>query len=85
MENIGAVKELCKVTGSLETRIEHLERATSHHNNQQLRAKDLLEPRCLLPPRAFQPPTGRSDGYEICSSRMMQIIIFLLIIVMAAW
>lgn len=26
MENIGAVKELCKVTGSLETRIEQLER-----------------------------------------------------------
>lgn len=29
MENIGAVKELCKVTGSLETRIEQLERANS--------------------------------------------------------
>lgn len=26
MENIGAVKELCKVTGSLELRIEQLER-----------------------------------------------------------
>lgn len=30
MENIGAVKELCKVTGSLETRIEQLERMNSH-------------------------------------------------------
>lgn len=29
MENIGAVKELCKVTGSLETRIEQLERINS--------------------------------------------------------
>lgn len=29
MENIGAVKELCKVTGSLETRIEQLERMNS--------------------------------------------------------
>lgn len=29
MENIGAVKELCKVTGSLETRIEELERMNS--------------------------------------------------------
>lgn len=29
MENIGAVKELCKVTGSLETRIEQLERLNS--------------------------------------------------------
>ena len=26
MENIGAVKELCKVTGTLENRIEELER-----------------------------------------------------------
>lgn len=29
MENIGAVKELCKVTGSLETRIEQLEKMNS--------------------------------------------------------
>lgn len=29
MENIGAVKELCNITGSLETRIEHLERMNS--------------------------------------------------------
>lgn len=86
MENIGAVKELCKVTGSLETRIEHLERANIGHNSHQLRAKDLLEPRCLLPERASLKPYGsRRDGYEVCSSRSLQIIIFLLIIVMAAW
>lgn len=30
MENIGAVKELCKVTGSLQTRIEQLEKINSH-------------------------------------------------------
>ncbi|EDW02286.1 GH19977 [Drosophila grimshawi] len=85
MENIGAVKELCKVTGSLESRIESLERANTNHNNHQLRAKDLLEPRCLLPPRPQQKPNNRSnDGYEICSSRLMQIIIFMLIIIMAA-
>lgn len=29
MENIGAVKELCKVTGKLETRIDQLEKITS--------------------------------------------------------
>lgn len=28
MENIGAVKELCKVTGKLETRIDQLEKIT---------------------------------------------------------
>ncbi|ALC42471.1 CG3328, partial [Drosophila busckii] len=88
MENIGAVKELCKMTGSLETRIEHLERANNNLHSQQLRAKDLLEPRCLLPPSTASlrlPHTAqRSDGYEICSSRLLQILIFLLIIVMAA-
>lgn len=35
MENIGAVKELCKVTGSLETRIEQLERINSRLVNIQ--------------------------------------------------
>lgn len=35
MENIGAVKELCKVTGSLETRIEQLERINSRLINIQ--------------------------------------------------
>lgn len=85
MENIGAVKELCKVTGSLETRIENLERANNTHNNHQLRAKDLLEPRCILPPRVHKSNNRSNEGYEICSSRLMQIIIFLLIIVMAAW
>jgi len=86
MENIGAVKELCKVTCSLETRIEHLERANIGQNSQQLRAKDLLEPRCILPERAAITSYGsRRDGYEVCSSRSLQIVIFLLIIVMAAW
>lgn len=33
MENIGAVKELCKVTGSLETRIEQLEKMNSRLAN----------------------------------------------------
>ncbi|XP_043947713.1 myelin regulatory factor [Drosophila biarmipes] len=85
MENIGAVKELCKVTCSLETRIEHLERANIGQNSQQLRAKDLLEPRCILPERgAIKSFGSRRDGYEVCSSRSLQIVIFLLIIVMAA-
>lgn len=33
MENIGAVKELCKVTGKLETRIDQLERITQNQLN----------------------------------------------------
>ncbi|XP_030377805.1 uncharacterized protein LOC115626563 [Scaptodrosophila lebanonensis] len=80
MENIGAVKELCKVTGVLETRIEHLERA----NTYKPQAKPLeLDPCSLLTERMRRTNTRR-DGYEICSSRTLQIVIFLLIIVMAA-
>jgi hypothetical protein len=41
MENIGAVKELCKVTGKLETRIDHLEKITKANrtssNNSSIR------------------------------------------------
>lgn len=36
MENIGAVKELCKVTGSLETRIEELERINSRRKTGKM-------------------------------------------------
>ena len=32
MENVGAVKELCKVTGKLENRIDQLERITMSRN-----------------------------------------------------
>uniref|UniRef100_A0A1I8Q621 Myelin regulatory factor n=1 Tax=Stomoxys calcitrans TaxID=35570 RepID=A0A1I8Q621_STOCA len=80
MENIGAVKELCKVTGTLETRIENLERV----NNRLQRAKDneLQFMHC----KTMGGIGGHSsrDGYEICSNRTLQIIIFLLVIVMAA-
>lgn len=34
MENIGAVKELCKVTGKLETRIDHLEKITNANRDR---------------------------------------------------
>ncbi|XP_037941211.1 myelin regulatory factor-like [Teleopsis dalmanni] len=77
MENIGAVKELCKVTGSLETRIEYLERM----NNRLIRAKEI--DRNTVPIHK----AGKkhlSDSYEICSNRVLQIIIFFLVIVMAA-
>lgn len=76
MENIGAVKELCKVTGSLENRIEHLERV----NSRLVREKSLCQQQKIL-------ESGRdpADGLEMCSNRSLQIIIFLLVIVMAAW
>ncbi|XP_075168973.1 uncharacterized protein LOC142241118 isoform X2 [Haematobia irritans] len=77
MENIGAVKELCKVTGTLETRIENLERV--NHRLQRAKENELQF-------MHYNNLGGHSsrDGYEICSNRTLQIIIFLLVIVMAA-
>lgn len=43
MENIGAVKELCKVTGSLETRIEQLEKMNSRFAHVHKIGKELFE------------------------------------------
>lgn len=76
MENIGAVKELCKVTGSLETRIEHLERMNKNNKN----SKDHKSLRAR-----FSKTCTRQDGFEVCSNRSLQIVIFFLVIVMAAW
>lgn len=42
MENIGAVKELCKVTGSLENRIEQLERMNSRFNQVRKIGKSFI-------------------------------------------
>ncbi|XP_018790508.1 PREDICTED: uncharacterized protein LOC108969938 [Bactrocera latifrons] len=76
MENIGAVKELCKVTGSLETRIEDLER-----NNRLIRQNE-FEQRSKQ--YRLTKSCGKRGGYEICSNKSLQIVIFLLVIVMAA-
>ncbi|XP_036331907.1 uncharacterized protein LOC118743383 isoform X1 [Rhagoletis pomonella] len=76
MENIGAVKELCKVTGSLETRIEDLERNNrliKQYEFEQRSKKYRIGKAC-----------GLRGGYEICSNKSLQIVIFLLVIVMAA-
>lgn len=77
MENIGAVKELCKVTGSLETRIEDLER------NNRLSRQSEFEQRSKQ--YRLTKSCGPRGGYEICSNKSLQIVIFLLVIVMAAW
>uniref|UniRef100_W8ALK5 Myelin gene regulatory factor n=1 Tax=Ceratitis capitata TaxID=7213 RepID=W8ALK5_CERCA len=76
MENIGAVKELCKVTGSLETRIEDLER-----NNRLIRQQE-FEQRSKS--YRLAKSCGGRGGYEICSNKTLQSVIFLLVIVMAA-
>ncbi|KAM7341974.1 uncharacterized protein ACRADG_009559 isoform 3-T9 [Cochliomyia hominivorax] len=75
MENIGAVKELCKVTDTLETRIENLERVNTRLQRAKENELQFLHCKSI---------TTNRDGYEICSNRTLQIIIFLLVIVMAA-
>ncbi|XP_065366608.1 uncharacterized protein LOC135959581 [Calliphora vicina] len=76
MENIGAVKELCKVTDTLETRIENLERVNTRLQRAKENELQFLHCKSIT--------TTSRDGYEICSNRTLQIIIFLLVIVMAA-
>lgn len=80
MENIGAVKELCKVTGSLETRIEQLEKINSrlvriqkldrNHNCKTKKCKHILDD--------YDDATD-----EICSNKTIQMIIIILVIIMA--
>lgn len=122
MENIGAVKELCKVTGTLQNRIEHLERVNGHrlqrtkdmiHSNltsavlsgsggspggtkNSSPVSSAIEELQLMSRRSnsinskYNPANKKrnsltSGGYEFCSNRTLQIIIFCLIIIMAAW
>lgn len=82
MENIGAVKELCNITGTLETRIENLERV--NHRLQRSTLQELQFMRCNSG-TAEAGMHSSKDGYEMCSNRTLQVIIFLLVIVMAAW
>ncbi|KAL9875737.1 uncharacterized protein LOC119642944 isoform X1 [Glossina fuscipes] len=74
MENIGAVKELCKVTGTLESRIENLERV--NHRLQHIKDTEMQLMRNEI--------MANKESQEICSNRTLQITIFLLVIIMAA-
>ncbi|XP_031628349.1 uncharacterized protein LOC116344084 isoform X2 [Contarinia nasturtii] len=76
MENIGAVKELCKVTGSLETRIEQLERMNVHVRKIDQHKSDCSHSKCKF---------GQYDdeATEPCSNKMIQITIVVLVIIMA--
>lgn len=82
MENIGAVKELCKVTGSLETRIEQLEKINSRLIRiQQLdRDPNGSTPKCK---HIFDDDDDAAE--EICSNKTIQKIIIILVIIMAIW
>ncbi|XP_063702142.1 myelin regulatory factor-like protein isoform X2 [Culicoides brevitarsis] len=79
MENIGAVKELCKVTGSLETRIEQLERINARllRIQKHKRSKSSKD----LSGSDSEDDTNDFDA-EICSNKTIQFIIIVLIIIM---
>lgn len=80
MENIGAVKELCKVTGSLETRIEQLERINGLMGIQ----KHKRTKSCKANLDASDDDSSDFDA-EICSNKTIQFIIIILIIIMTVW
>ena len=100
MENIGAVKELCKVTGSLETRIEQLEQINSRLIHVQ---KIGISNSSYFPPLKKNHQVCFADrqkedcthtnckandpdqGLESCSNKLIQFIIVVLVVVMAVW
>lgn len=78
MENIGAVKELCKVTGSLETRIEQLEKI----NNRLMRMQEVDRNKTRKCKHFIE--DGLTDVEdELCSNRTIQMMIIILVIIMA--
>lgn len=82
MENIGAVKELCKVTGSLETRIEQLEKINSRLVRMQQSDRSH---KCITKKCKHLPDDDFDDAEELCSNKTIQIIIIILVIIMATW
>lgn len=79
MENIGAVKELCKVTGSLETRIEQLEKI----NNRLMRMQEIERSKKKCKHLLMDDDQIIDGEDELCSNRTIQIMIIILVIIMA--
>ncbi|XP_044261502.1 myelin regulatory factor isoform X3 [Tribolium madens] len=86
MENIGAVKELCKVTDNLETRIDQLERINRRLN--KLKRGDSLKSTSTVSSlkhsysqKCSKHHCDRDD--ELCSNKFIQIIIVILVLIMA--
>ncbi|XP_055857923.1 uncharacterized protein LOC129920580 isoform X2 [Episyrphus balteatus] len=79
MENIGAVKELCKVTGSLETRIEQLEKI----NNRLMRMQEIERSKKKCKHLLMDDDQMIEGEDELCSNRTIQMMIIILVIIMA--
>ncbi|KAK0176222.1 hypothetical protein PV328_000377 [Microctonus aethiopoides] len=98
MENVGAVKELCKVTDSLETRIDQLERINKRlaklKRGDSLKSSvstvsSIASSKYSLSTK-IKNPIGNNNGKKIkdgedllCSNKFIQIIIVILILIMA--
>ncbi|GJQ75423.1 hypothetical protein Trydic_g23591 [Trypoxylus dichotomus] len=87
IENIGAVKELCKVTDNLETRIDQLERINRRLN--KLKRGDSLKSTSTVnsvkhvhTKKCFKHHSC-SDDSELCSTKFIQVIIIVLVLIMA--
>ncbi|XP_050312385.1 myelin regulatory factor [Anthonomus grandis grandis] len=94
MENIGAVKELCKVTGNLETRIDQLERI--NRRLHKLKRGDSLKSdstvnsskhshysaHCKCSKRHVCKYCERQEA-ELCSNKFIQVVIVILVLIMA--
>ncbi|KAJ1520578.1 hypothetical protein ONE63_003690 [Megalurothrips usitatus] len=86
MENVGAVKELCKVTDSLETRIVQLEKL--NHGLARLKQPERLDTlKSISSSVAFHGGAGGAfaslaDG-PLCSNKLIQITIVILVLIMA--
>ncbi|KAK4878641.1 hypothetical protein RN001_011147 [Aquatica leii] len=90
MENIGAVKELCKVTDNLETRIDQLERI--NRRLTKLKRGDSLKSNTTTvsngskhvhSPKCFKNHHYCQKEQELCTNKFIQIIIVVLVLIMA--
>ncbi|VEN58112.1 unnamed protein product, partial [Callosobruchus maculatus] len=88
MENIGAVKELCKVTDNLENRIDQLERINRRLN--KLKRGDSLKSTSTVNSSKLSYGHKCSKHHhacqneeELCSNKFIQIVIVVLVLIMA--
>ncbi|KAJ8917380.1 hypothetical protein NQ315_002404, partial [Exocentrus adspersus] len=88
MENIGAVKELCKVTDNLETRIDQLERINRRLN--RLKRGDSLKSTSTVNSsklsyshKCSKHNHSCKKDEELCSNKLIQIVIIVLVLIMA--
>ncbi|RWS30196.1 myelin regulatory factor-like protein, partial [Leptotrombidium deliense] len=78
MENVGAVKELCKVTDNLETRIDELERM-----NNKIRKLNRFDSIKSIMSTSSINSTLTFNSSHVCTNRFMQTIIMILVLIMA--